>query len=113
MLRISFNYLTSSKLISLLKNRKYHLADFLLVDVREWREWGNEYIEGTDYLIPYSNFIYNVRKLHSFKDKKIVLYCSSGKRSRRALESMLAMGFKEVINLQGGIEKYNGSKIYP
>lgn len=113
MINVSRRYLTSNRLITLLKNREHGLVDFLLVDVREWQEWGNEYIEGTDYLIPYSNFLYNIRKLKDFKDKTVILYCSTGKKSLRALESMQVMGFKEVINLHGGIEKYNGLKIYP
>jgi adenylyltransferase/sulfurtransferase len=36
-------------------------------------------------------------------DSPIVIYCRSGQRSRRAQELLLSRGFKQVLNLTGGI----------
>lgn len=36
------------------------------------------------------------------RDKKYLVYCRSGKRSKSAQEIMKELGFKEVINMTGG-----------
>lgn len=41
------------------------------------------------------------------KDSKLVLYCHHGMRSRNAAEQLLQMGFRNVYNLEGGIEAYS------
>ena len=45
------------------------------------------------------------------KETPILVYCRSGKRSLTAMSIMLGLGFKEVYNMQGGINAY--SKEYP
>lgn len=111
--KVSPSKINSEKLKNLLEKREVGDIDFILVDVREYVEWGSSYIKGLDYLLPYSNFVFEVRKILKYKERTIVLYCSSGKRSLRCLNSMISLGFRKVLNLIGGIEKYNGLKVYP
>ena len=40
------------------------------------------------------------------KNKKMLVYCASGGRSEEAAEAMLTLGFKEVHNLEGGIDAW-------
>jgi monothiol glutaredoxin len=48
------------------------------------------------------------KKLHSLpKDSAIVLHCHHGHRSRNAAERLLRDGFKNVYNLEGGIDAWS------
>lgn len=42
------------------------------------------------------------------KNKKILLYCKSGRRSGKALVMMKGVGFKKVYHLNGGITEWKG-----
>ena len=46
------------------------------------------------------------QKLDRYKDKKIVVYCNSGVRSKIACNILVQHGFKEVYNLKGGIDAW-------
>lgn len=48
---------------------------------------------------------------HLPQDKKLVVYCHSGRRGQDALSDLLQSGFKSVYNLQGGIEAWK--KFFP
>ena len=39
--------------------------------------------------------------LDADKDKKIVLYCNSGKKSGEAQDALLAAGYTDVVNADG------------
>jgi len=40
------------------------------------------------------------------KNKAYLVYCQSGNRSQKALDTMKELGFKEVYNLSGGITQW-------
>lgn len=42
------------------------------------------------------------------KDKTYYVYCRSGKRSANACQLMANLGFKALVNLEGGILAWNG-----
>jgi rhodanese-related sulfurtransferase len=50
------------------------------------------------------NFIHQVGELD--QHKTYLVYCKSGKRSEKACELMTGIGFKDVVNLEGGFEKW-------
>lgn len=74
--------------------------EFLLVDVREPDEYAACCIEGSR-LIPLRQIAHRVGELD--KSVKTVVMCRSGGRSAQAAEFMIACGFTDVVNLQGGI----------
>jgi sulfur-carrier protein adenylyltransferase/sulfurtransferase len=74
--------------------------DFLLIDVREDFEYKNERIANSK-LLPLSQIESWFKKLK--KDKKYIIYCRSGNRSEMVVNMMLKEGFKDVVNLDGGI----------
>ena len=49
--------------------------------------------------------INNIIKICPDKNKKILVYCARGVRSIVAAEILEELGYKEVYNLKGGIEK--------
>ena len=81
--------------------------DFILLDVRNENEADIATIPGTDLLIPLGNLDSEIDKLTPFKEaKEIVVYCRSGGRSTTAYGKLIRMGFKKVLNLEGGILSY-------
>jgi len=77
----------------------------VLVDVRTPEEYAEEHLKGAT-LINFkdSAFAENVGKLD--KEKPVYLYCHSGNRSAKARDLMISQGFKKVVHLEGGIEKW-------
>lgn len=75
----------------------------LLLDVREKWEYDLVHIPGCT-LIPMSQFMNHLDTLN--KDKKTVVYCHHGSRSFNVCAFLVSKGFKEVYNLDGGINDY-------
>jgi rhodanese-related sulfurtransferase len=76
----------------------------LVLDVRNPDEWNNElgHIEGAR-LMPVGELGGRLGEIEAWRDKPIVTVCRSGARSQRAAEMLRAAGFKQVINLEGGM----------
>tara|TARA_B100001769_G_C22003201_1_gene539069 strand:+ start:545 stop:892 length:348 start_codon:yes stop_codon:yes gene_type:complete len=96
----------------LLELRKKNQAHFFLVDVREEYEYNTSRINGVDFLIPLSELHAKVKKIEDKKEVPIVMQCKLGGRSQQAQRQLELMGFKNVINLAGGITEYLGEIIY-
>ncbi len=86
------------------------LDNVVLVDVRTPDEFKAEHLEkamNIDWLG--DSFSAEFEKIK--KDQTIYLYCRSGKRSADATKFLDSLGYKNVVNLEGGYiawtEKYN------
>ncbi len=84
-----------------LKEKMDKGEEVVLVDVRELHE-REEYNIGGEF-IPLGELEEKIPQLESFRDKEIVMYCRSGRRSQVAQYMLLDNGFKKVRNLTGGI----------
>jgi adenylyltransferase/sulfurtransferase len=73
---------------------------FVLVDVREPREWAISDLPGS-LKIPLGTLPQSLEKLS--KDDEIVVYCRTGGRSGNAVQFLQKMGFEKAKNLVGGI----------
>jgi rhodanese-related sulfurtransferase len=82
-----------------LKGLKDGGADFVLLDVREEREFAIGHIDGQ--LLPLGTLPDELEKFE--KSAHIVVQCRSGGRSAHAVNLMRASGFENVWNVQGGI----------
>lgn len=86
-----------------LKSLKDSETPFQLIDVREVEEKQIADIGGE--LIPIGSLEAQVQKIQ--KDKKVIVYCRSGKRSGKAVEYLeKEYGFTNVFSLKGGILQY-------
>jgi rhodanese-related sulfurtransferase len=73
-----------------------------LVDVREPSEHDEFNIGGL--LYPLGKIRdFDIAALESMKDDEIVLYCRSGNRSGQACMMLESMGYRNVVNLTGGM----------
>jgi ferredoxin-thioredoxin reductase catalytic subunit/rhodanese-related sulfurtransferase len=98
----------NEELKALLEARSHGLVDFKLVDVREWMEWVQQRIQGTDFLVPTTSFYDAISQIEPFKEQPIILYCLTGSRSAYCQRMMKTMGYKHVANMTFGIVSYNG-----
>ncbi|MDD2698465.1 MAG: ferredoxin-thioredoxin reductase catalytic domain-containing protein [Arcobacteraceae bacterium] len=103
--------LDGDEIESLLEARELGMVDFNLVDVREWMEWKQGRIAGTDYLIPTTTFYNQLGQIENQKEKPTILYCFSGSRSAYCQEVLKDMGWKQVSNYRQGIMTYRGKII--
>ena len=77
--------------------------DIFLVDVRTPGERALARIEGARLL----DAALRDEILRLPRDRVIVCQCHSGVRSRNAAEELVAMGFRDVYNLEGGIDAWS------
>ena len=82
-----------------------------VIDVRTPAEWQEGVIEGATLFIDFkgANFEQQIAKLD--KSKTYIVYCRSGGRSAGASQVMFDNGFKNVINMQGGIMSWGGKVV--
>jgi glyoxylase-like metal-dependent hydrolase (beta-lactamase superfamily II)/rhodanese-related sulfurtransferase len=70
-----------------------------ILDVRKPGEWSVAHAKDAVFL-PLANFPDNLSNLN--KDKKYIVHCGGGYRSMTAISIMKKLGFKDLINVQGG-----------
>src|SRR5688572_415692 len=87
--------ITPSELKKMMDNKE----DFQLIDVRE--EYEVEIANMDRELIPMADIMDNIDKIT--KAKKVVVNCRSRKRSGAVVQTLEKEGFKNVVNLKGGI----------
>lgn len=76
--------------------------DFILLDVREQQEYNFYNLGGK--LIPLAELDRRINELDVAK--KIIVHCKAGYRGAQAVRQLQALGFKNVFNLEGGIEAW-------
>ena len=77
----------------------------ILIDVRSPQEYKEGHIEGS-VLIPEYELKTKVEELPN-KEDTIIIYCSSGIRSKKAQRKLQKMGYINVYNLYGGLDNAN------
>lgn len=76
-----------------------------ILDVRSSQEYNEGHIYGA-INIPEYEINRKVDKILNSKEKEIVLYCSSGIRSKDAYKKLAKLGYNNLYNLYGGLENY-------
>ncbi|NLI74625.1 MAG: rhodanese-like domain-containing protein [Euryarchaeota archaeon] len=87
----------------LVLENKIEEGDYILLDVRERREFESEHIPLAT-LMSISELDKRWRELDP--EKNLVLYCRSGVRSRRAANLLASKGFKNISILDGGLNHW-------
>ena len=79
------------------------VSEYKLIDVRGRREFMENHLNGA-MNIPLSEVKQNIENYVKDKNSKVLIYCQSGIRSKKAAEIMEDMGYTQVYNLKGGLE---------
>ena len=77
--------------------------DIVILDVREQDEFDSGHIEGA-ILISYTEIVNKAEEILPDKDKQILVYCRSGRRSKIAAESLAELGYTNIKEFGGIID---------
>lgn len=75
----------------------------MVVDTRSSQEYQEGHIEGAISLPEYE-IKQKAEKQIPNKQETIIVYCSTGHRSKKAQKELEKMGYEKIYNLEGGIE---------
>lgn len=89
-----------------LQNKLNGQENFVLLDVRTQEEFDAGHIAGA-VLLPYDEINVKAATVLPDKEKEIVLYCRSGRRSAIAKKALVELGYKDVEDF-GGINRWKG-----
>jgi len=87
--------------------------DLLLIDVREHAEFEAGHIAGAR-LVPRGiveaaadpTYAKHLPELSSARERQVVVYCATGGRSAMAAAVLQMMGYRNVLNLDGGYTRW-------
>ena len=80
-----------------------NLNEYIILDVRSRREFKETHLNGA-INIPLSELKKNANKYLQDKNRKILVCCEYGVRSKQAAEILENLGYTQVYNLKGGLE---------
>ena len=92
-----------------LQNKLNAKENVVLLDVRTQEEYNAGYIAGA-ILLPYDEINAKATIVLPDKEKEIVLYCRSGRRSAIAKKSLLDLGYQKVVDF-GGVKRWEGELV--
>lgn len=82
---------------------------YRLIDVRQPEEYNKEHLPGAE-LVTLGDLTSGRGKLE--KDKPLLLYCSTGSRSKAAAQWLVGQGYLNVWNIEGGISNWTADKAF-
>ena len=92
-----------------LQNKLNAQENFVLLDVRTQEEFDAGHIAGA-ILLPYDEINLKAATVLPDKEKEIVLYCRSGRRSAIAKKALVELGYKDVEDF-GGSNRWKGELV--
>lgn len=81
----------------------YSRENALLIDVRTREEYNKSHLKGS-ICIPLDNLLDDINKYETNYNRKIILYCASGRRSTVACQMLHDKGFNFVYSIYGGVK---------
>lgn len=89
-----------------LKARLDSGGDLILIDVRDPHELKICSLDCARHIV-LGDLRFHLEELEDFKDREIVFYCRTGRRSAQACLFMQDMGFSRVSHLAGGLHAWS------
>ena len=77
--------------------------NYILLDVKTIEEYTNGHIPGA-ILIPYDEITEKTEGVLTDKDQLILVYCRSGRRSKIAAQSLVELGYTNIMEFGGIID---------
>lgn len=91
--------------ISIEKLKEMENKGYTVIDVRSPQEYKEGHIEGA-ISIPEYELENRARNELIDLEEPIIVYCSTGHRSKRAQKLLEQMGYREIYNLENGWKNY-------
>ncbi len=91
--------ITVKEMLEILKTNE----NVTLLDVRSVQEYKEGHLTGS-INIPVYDIEKSVMKHIKNKEDIIIVYCSAGVRSKRAIQTLRKLGYKNLYNIEGGID---------
>ena len=84
--------------------------DSTIVDVRTPDEFARGHVPGA-INIPHKEIGKHLTKLSALEKDGLILYCRSGKRAARAIQTLSEAGFNNVVHMQGDMTAWLSAKL--
>jgi phage shock protein E len=81
-----------------------------VIDVRSADEFQQGHIPGA-INIPHNEIEDRANEIKQLKEKPVLLYCRSGRRSALAEASLTGLGFSQLYHLQGDIQQWTKNQL--
>lgn len=81
---------------------------FVVLDIRTPEEYAAGHLKGAK-LVDFKASDFKVKLAELDRKQPYLLHCASGRRSTAALETFKALGFKEVVHLDGGFNAWKAA----
>ena len=88
-----------------LRYNNININEYLIIDVRSRREFNETHLNGA-INIPLPEIKKTIEKHVRDKQRKILVCCEYGIRSKKAIEIMENLNYTQVYNLKGGLENF-------
>lgn len=76
---------------------------YYVIDVRTRTEYKEGHLDRS-VNIPLKDIKRKIETIQPNKEKKILIYCQSGIRSKKAIKILEKLGYQNLYNLKGGLE---------
>lgn len=80
--------------------------ELIIIDVRSEKDFKNGHIENA-INIPFEEFDNKINELNNYRNKEIIIYSTTGKKSSEAGEKLVKNRFYDVDNVVDGVKEYN------
>lgn len=64
---------------------------------------------GTDFTVPYMDMPTQASRLPADRGTPLAVYCRTGRMSAEAVQSLVKLGYRNVVELRGGMEAWTAS----
>ena len=85
-------------------------SELIILDVRTKEEYDNGHIPGAK-LFPVQILSMKLAELDKYKDKPVLVYCASGGRSPRAVDTLANNDFENIYHLSRGMSSWRHNVI--
>lgn len=86
-----------------------NIEEYFLLDVRSSLEFRHGHIDGA-INVDVEDLTEDIVDLIPNKERKIIVYCQSGNRSKIASEKLISYGYTNIYNMVGGMSAYEEVK---